>query len=63
MKIDKKKLFEYLDKWTFTTKSELETEINYFICDTVGARYYTPRLQTPRLRREYTKTRLLNLKK
>ena len=63
MRTNKKALFEYLDLWEFTTKSELETEINYLLCASVGITYYIPRKQAPRLRREYMKTRNLSLKK
>jgi hypothetical protein len=57
MRIDKKQLFSYLDIWTFTSKSELKSEINQLICASVGATYYTEWKQTSRLLREYIKTR------
>ena len=60
MKIDKKQLFSYLDAWTFTSESELKSEINQLICASVWATYYTERKQTPKLCREYIKTRNLS---
>jgi len=60
MKTDKKQLFSYLDARTFKSESELKSEINQLICASVWATYYTERKQTPRLCREYIKTRNLS---
>lgn len=65
MKILKKDLFNYLDKYTFSTTTELENEINQWICRDIGAKYYTQRKETKNLMIEYLITRnyVLSLKK
>lgn len=65
MKIIKKNLFKYLDDYTFSNTSELEREINYWICKDVNTKYYMERKETKNLMIEYLITRnyVLSIKK